>query len=714
MCARPTRRCAIGPPPSAESYLDIDAIVDACRADRRRGGASRLRLPVGERRLRRGARTRPASSSSARRPRRSRRWATRSQSKKLAAARRRLDRARAISTSIADAEAAVTVAARDRLSGDDQGVGRRRRQGHAHRRQRRRAARGLPLGRAARRSRAFGDDRVFIEKYIEEPRHIEIQVLGDAHGNVVHLGERECSIQRRHQKVIEEAPSPFLDERRAPRWARRRWRSARPSATARPAPSSSSSTRSANFYFLEMNTRLQVEHPVTELVTGLDLVELMIRIAAGEKLPFTQKDVKHPGLGDRGAGLCRGPDAQLPALDRPPDPLSAARRRRHPARHRRRRRRRDLDLLRSDDRQARRLWRRPRQAIERLRGALDGFDVAGVSAQYRLSRPRSRRSRAFARARCRPTSSPRNFPTGLRRRRAFRGRPRNPARRGGASPDPARERDRRQIAGARRSPSGCVAARRRPYPVSGAAGRRRPTRSRSRARRELAATDWQPGDRLLHRASSRRGAHRADRAAAGRAFRLTHGGVVRRAQVLPPRAAELLALMPPEDSRPNLAPLLSPMPGLLTAVAVEEGQEVKAGEALAMVEAMKMENVLRAERDGRSPSSAPNPATASPSTRSSSNSHDALRAVGCAITGRVQGVGFRALADAHRARLGVARLGAQPQRRQRRIAGDRCDAIAALIEACRRGPYGARVAEVTAVPDAEDDGSIGFTALPTE
>ena len=177
---------------------------------------------------------------------------------------------------------------------------------------------------------------MFVEKFVEEPRHIEIQVIGDSHGNILHLGERECSIQRRHQKVIEEAPSPFLDPKT------RAAMGAQAVTLAKTVKYKSAGTvefivdKRKNFYFLEMNTRLQVEHPVTECVTGVDLVELMIRVAAGEKLPFEQKDVKLTGWALEARVYAEDPVRNFLPLDRAVDALCGTRRQaRHPGRYRR-------------------------------------------------------------------------------------------------------------------------------------------------------------------------------------------------------------------------------------------------------------------------------------------------------------------------------------------------------------------------------------------
>ena len=208
----PGRRSGVHRPAAVARVLPRDRQDHRrLQGDRRRGGASRATASCRRTRRSRARSRRPASSSSARSRSRSRRWATRSRRRSWRR-RPRSTRSRATPTSSPTPTHAVRDRQRDRLPGDDQGVRRRRRQGPARRAQRRRRRARASTRAAPRRRRSFGDDRVFIEKFIEEPRHIEIQVLGDAHGNVVYLCERECSIQRRHQKVIEEAPSPFLDD----------------------------------------------------------------------------------------------------------------------------------------------------------------------------------------------------------------------------------------------------------------------------------------------------------------------------------------------------------------------------------------------------------------------------------------------------------------------------------------------------------------------
>jgi propionyl-CoA carboxylase alpha chain len=449
---------------------------------------------------------------------------------------------------------------------------------------------------------SFGDDRIFIEKYIRQPRHIEIQVLGDNFGNIVHLGERECSIQRRHQKVIEEAPSPFLDP------ATRKAMGEQAVALARTVDYRSAGTvefivdRERNFYFLEMNTRLQVEHPVTELVTGLDLVELMIRIAAGEPLPVEQDDIRLSGWAIEARVYAEDPTRNfLPSIGRlvryqPPygdgirldagvlegseinvyyDPLIAK-------------------LVASGvDRSA---------AIDRLSSALDEFYVAGVQHNIPFlaavaAKPRFR-SGALS-----TNFIDEEFPRGFTSPSSF------------GEPDAvillAAALAHRRLCERETAIDGkldrvrvnipedyTILVEDQPRPVSV-----RPEdgiyRVQIDSQSRVAATDWQPGQRLLRLRVEQHVATVQLERLPGAAFRLVHRGVVRHARVLSPRAAELLALMPEKKAVDTSRLLLSPMPGLLSSVVVSPGQEVKAGESLAVVEAMKMENVLRAERDGR-------------------------------------------------------------------------------------------------------------------
>src|SRR5215471_7116327 len=449
---------------------------------------------------------------------------------------------------------------------------------------------------------SFADDRIFIEKYIEEPRHIEIQVLGDTHGNILHLGERECSIQRRHQKVIEEAPSPFLDPDTRAAMGKQAV------ALAKAVNYCSAGTvefivgQQRKFYFLEMNTRLQVEHPVTELVSGLDLVELMIRVAAGEPLPFTQDDVELSGWAIEARVYAEDPGRGfLPSIGRlvryqPPsgdevrldagvfegaeisvyyDPLIAKLIVSGPDRH---------------------------TAIDRLSEALDAFYVTGLQHNIPFLAAVAAKKR-FRSGKLSTNFIAEEFPAGF------------------ASPSGFVEADRVILLAA------AVANRRlleRDIAIDGKLGgaeidvptdyavlldgRRYPVTARAESgayrveidgESRVATTDWQPGDRLLHLRIERHAMTVQIEPLRGAVFRLTHRGVIRRAQVLSPRAAELLALMPEKKAQDTSRLLLSPMPGLLSSIVVEQGQEVKAGEPLAVVEAMKMENVLRAERDGR-------------------------------------------------------------------------------------------------------------------
>ena len=453
---------------------------------------------------------------------------------------------------------------------------------------------------------SFADDRVFIEKFIEEPRHIEIQVLADRHGNAIHLGERECSIQRRHQKVIEEAPSPLLDP------ATRAAMGAQAVALAQAVDYSSAGTvefivdKDKNFYFLEMNTRIQVEHPVTEMITGLDLVEWMIRIAAGEPLDLAQDDVALNGWAVETRVYAEDPlrgflpsvgrlvHYREPTADDLPEGTTI---------------RVDSGVVEGsevtmfyDPMIAKVVTHGPDRAaaVDAMQAALDAFHLRGVQHNMSflaavMAQPRFREGRLTT------NYIAEEFPDGFQ---------------GHTLPEALQEElaavaaivQRRQaetelaISGQLTGHAGHAGSSW--VVMAGEVARAVSLESipggfaaRIGGREIRIETDWHPGQVLFR--GRIEGAGKTVRIARrGPCWRLAHGGGEIEALVLSPRVAELAARMPRKDP-PDLSRfLLSPMPGLLVSLAVAEGQEVKAGEELAVVEAMKMENVLRSERDG--------------------------------------------------------------------------------------------------------------------
>jgi len=454
---------------------------------------------------------------------------------------------------------------------------------------------------------SFADDRVFIEKYITEPRHIEIQVLADAHGNCVYLMERECSIQRRHQKVIEEAPSPFLDE------ATRKAMGEQAVALAKAVQYRSAGTvefivdKDRNFYFLEMNTRLQVEHPVTEMITGLDLVELMIRVAAGEELPFTQEDVTINGWSLESRVYAEDPTRNfLPAIGR-------VTRYRPPTEGTRT----DGTIVRVDtgvyeggeismyyDPMIAKLitWGPDRQAATRaMSDALDAFQIRGVGHNISFLNAVMEKEK-FRTGRLSTNFIAEEFPDGfsglspdettlsrvlavalaMNRRMAERD-----GMVSGQVPGHARRTANRWVARVNRTNhEATVTPTEHGADVVFADGVIHPVRSAW----DIGDTLWvgTVGDQHLTIQVERRGV----------SWMLYHAGAALAVEVLTPKAAALADLMPVKLPPDMSKFLLSPMPGLLVSVAVAEGQEVKAGQELAVVEAMKMENILRAEADG--------------------------------------------------------------------------------------------------------------------
>jgi propionyl-CoA carboxylase alpha chain len=467
---------------------------------------------------------------------------------------------------------------------------------------------------------SFGDDRIFIEKFVTQPRHIEIQVLCDAHGNGIYLNERECSIQRRNQKVVEEAPSPFLDE------ATRKAMGEQSVALAKAVGYASAGTvefivdGDKNFYFLEMNTRLQVEHPVTELITGVDLVEQMIRVANGEELTIKQEDVQINGWAIENRVYAEDPYRNfLPSIGRltryrPPAEIAAG-----PMQDNGKwaddATIGDSFAVRNDtgvfeggeismyyDPMIAKLctWAPTRgEAIEAMRNALDGFELEGIGHNLPfvsavMDHPKfisGDMTTAFiaeeypegfegvdlpeeALKRIAAACSAMHRVAEIRRTRVS-GRMDNHERRVGTD--------------------WVVTLQGTEFPVSIAADHDGSTVTFADGSSHRVASDWTPGDQLANVMVD--GAPlvlKVGKISGG--FRIRSRGADLKVHVRTPRQAELAKLMPEKLPPDTSKMLLCPMPGLIVKVDVEVGDEVQEGQALCTVEAMKMENILRAEK----------------------------------------------------------------------------------------------------------------------
>ena len=454
---------------------------------------------------------------------------------------------------------------------------------------------------------SFGDDRIFIEKFVTQPRHIEIQVLADQHGNCVYLHERECSIQRRNQKVIEEAPSPFLDE------ATRKAMGEQACALARAVGYTSAGTvefivdGNRNFYFLEMNTRLQVEHPVTELITGVDLVEQMIRVADGQPLPFKQTDLKIHGWAMESRLYAEDPYRNfLPSIGRltryrPPVEGKTAR----------------GGVVRNDtgvyeggeismfyDPMIAKLctWGPTRaDAIEEMRLALDTFEVEGIGHNLPfcsavMDHPRfasGNITTAFIAEEYEGGFTGATLDSSLLRRVAA----------AAAAMNRVAEIRRTRISGTmdnhtrRVGDDWVVTLQGESWPVTIKADPAGSTVVFEDGTDLRVESDWTPGQPLA-RLSVGGEPLVLKTAKVPMGFRMRLRGADLKVHVQTPRQKALAGLMlekaPPDTSKY----LLCPMPGLVVKIAVSEGDEVQEGQALATVEAMKMENILKAERKG--------------------------------------------------------------------------------------------------------------------